>query len=230
MKLEEITASSEKGYIDSDTEIGRAVKRLADFNVSDLSGINANAVKAYIREVMEDLGMNPEYADNVTCAEALSMFDSIVTSDIYESNGEDWCEDKRLLMLGALNNALISSCDSLAVRSFMALTVKGYMQYLAEKAGAKGNWIIINYEVLCAGVRCGINFEITDTTTIKELLLKLDMFTRKPWLPSEDIAEYEKSIRKGYDCLYRLFIVHLSEAFPEYFNITGLKEKYSKGG
>ena len=76
MKLEEITIPSQKGYIDNSTEIGRAVERLADFNISGLSGINANAVFAYIREVMEDSGMNPEYAGNVTYGEALSIFDS----------------------------------------------------------------------------------------------------------------------------------------------------------
>jgi len=45
-----------------------------------------------------------------------------------------------------------------------------------------------------------------------------------------EITTFEDEIRSSYSDLYCFFILHFKQAFPQYFDLKALQEKYKKEG
>lgn len=173
--------------------------------------------------------MNPERSDEVTYVEALAMIDGIVTSGTYQCNGVEWCRDRRFSLLAHFKSTLLKSQNENSVlRLFMAVTVRAYLGYLACLRGIAGNRFIAMYESFSHDIEKNLDFKMTDRTTLKELLLELDGFMHRGWIPGVPIAEFERDIRKSYESLYIFLIEHFRGAFYRNFDLNKLQEKYPK--
>ncbi|MGN0618118.1 MAG: hypothetical protein ACI4J7_03760, partial [Ruminiclostridium sp.] len=142
-------------------------------------------------------------------------------------SGVDYRYDLRYCYVSHLRSMLLVAEERCtALRLFLAVTVKGYITYIADKSGKDPESRDAHFKAFCLNVKNHIGYEITETTTIKEYLRATEVFQSNSWLPTRPIKDYEDGIRSCCKDLYDFFITDYSCAFKQYFDFCKLEEKY----
>lgn len=228
ISLEKAIETSVKGYIDDPDEISRIFTKLINMKADDfhcdlkemLLERNQTLMEGYKVEIKKN-----RY--NVTYAETLCMTDNIRYEEDLDGCSDEQREiyvirftsDMRYLLKSASSNIRI-------VKLFMAVTVKGYLDHLAEKMGYSEKGRSNLYHRFRADLRRAAGIVLDETTTIESFFKELESFHAKAWLPDLSISDYEKGMRDSYGLLHDFMIGYFKEAYPECFDIDSIVEKY----
>ncbi len=228
--LENITRASRVGYINEYHSVGEIITKLAETKLSQFPRGSSDNLMKLMRFYMEDNEMDVERCTELTYGEALGIIHSFPKCKAYwEADDPKWGLNMRLTLLAHIRYMLVSAqMNDSNLRLFKAVTVKGYLNYLTIRAKRSDAVTSQLFKDFKKSVKGHIGFTVTKKTTIEQLLQQFDAFQRKCWMPNQSIEEFEVSIRKSYEDLYYFFIKHFRYAFPKYFNIDKLKEKYAK--
>ncbi len=228
--LENITRASRVGYINEYHSVGEIITKLAETKLSQFPRGSADNVMKLMRFYMEDNEMDVERCSELTYGEVLGIIHSFPKCKAYqEADDPKWGLNMRLTLLAHIRYMLVSAkTNDSNLRLFKAVTVKGYLNYLTIRAKRPEEVTAQSFKDFKKSVKGHIGFTVTKKTTIEQLLQQFDAFQRKCWMPNQSIEEFEASIQKSYNDLYCFFITQFRYAFPRYFYIDKLKEKYAK--
>jgi len=224
--FEKATEASRRGYISDQSSVEWIIQNFASVPLRTFRNDRTQLIIDLLKEFMHDSGMDDNQIYQVTFGEVLGMIELMVTSGIYEKDGEKFNNDLRFTMLAHVRNMLIDfDCKNNAVHLFMSVTVKEYFRFLALRGKFSMQKSVRNFS---QSVHKHMYFEITAETTVGQLLSTIANFQSRNWVPTMTMTQFEEYQRNIYDDLYCLLIKHFKQAFPEYFNLEKLKEKYKK--
>ena len=226
--FEKATEASRQGYISDQNSIDWIVGKLLDMPLIDFRCVQSEILMKLLADFMRDSGMNEFWAYQVTFGEMLGMTELMFDYEPYLTDPVHLRAGLRLTMLGHTRNMLREcDCKSNLVHLFMSISVKEYLRYLnlrgkvsAKKSFRKFNRSVFNH----------IGIKITDNLTIGKFLNLMFEYQSKCWYPVVEITKFEDEIRCSYSDLYCFFILHFKQAFPQYFDLKTLQEKYKKEG
>lgn len=204
--------------------IEKIVTRLAELPVYCFKAeMTATELFTILTDFMTASGMDETKHLRVLCGDAMGAIELLETTPGFNSYGFERCHNFQLSVLFPIQSTLIKfDKRNDAVHNFMSITVKGYLNFLAQKAG-----IADTYEDFRTSILNDIEFAMLDNTTVREFLHAMQMYQSQLWAPIAPIKEYEQRMRRSYEDLYRFFITYFKAAFPEYFDLERMKEKYS---
>ena len=226
--FEKATEASRNGYISDQDSIDWIVGNLLDMPLIDFRCASSEILMKLLADFMRDSGMNEFRAHQATFGEMLGMTELMFDYEPYLTDPVHLRAGLRLTMLGHTRNMLREcDCKSNLVHLFMSISVKEYLRYLnlrgkvsAKKSFRKFNRSVFNH----------IGIKITDNLTIGKFLNLMFEYQSKCWYPVVEITKFEDEIRCSYSDLYCFFILHFKQAFPQYFDLKTLQEKYKKEG
>ena len=224
--FEKATEASRKGYISDQDSIDWIVQNFASVPLRTFRNDRTQFVIDLLKDFMRDSGMDDNKIYQVMFGEVLGMIELMVTSGIYQCDGEKFNNDLRFTMLAHIRNMLIDfDCKNNAVHLFMSITVKEYFRYLNLRGKVSVRKSLRNFS---QNVHKHMYFEITAETKVGQLLSTIANFQSRNWVPTMTMTQFEEYQRNIYDDLYCLLIKHFKQAFPHYFDLNTLKEKYKK--
>ena len=224
--FEKATEASRQGYISDQSSIHWIVGKLLDMPLIEFRCVPSELLRTPIADFMRDSGMNEFRAHEVTFGEMLGMTELMFDYEPYLADPVHLRAGLRLTMLGHTRN-MLRECtyQNNIVHLFLSISVKEYLRYLnlrgkvsVKKSFRKFNHSVINH----------IGIDVSDNVTIGKFLNLMFEYQSKCWYPIVEIAKFEDEIRCSYEDLYCFFILHFKQAFPQYFNLEKLKEKYAK--
>lgn len=224
--IDEIIKATNKPCITDISAIERIVTRLAEQPMKLFKCKTSEPLLGVVSDFLMDCEMDKSRYLDMLFGEVLGIIELVPSIAVYcDSFGETNCRNMRLTLLAHIRNILLEfDSKNDTVHLFMSITVKGYLDYLAQKSGS-GNAF---YDEFRDKVKRDMDFEISDNTTIRQFIEKACSVQSQNWTPAMPINKFKRNIRRSYEDLYRLFIVHFKQAFPEYFDIANLKRKYTK--
>ena len=226
--FEKATESSRHGYISDQSSIDWIVSKLITTPLSHLRCDSSQILIKLLPDFMNDSGMNSNRAYEVTFGEALGMTELMFDYEPYLTDPVHLRAGLRLTMLGHTRN-MLRECiyQNNIVHLFMSIPVKEYFRYLnlrgkvsVKKSFHKFNRSVFNH----------IGIDVSDNVTIGKFLNLMFEYQSKCWYPIVEITKFEDEIRCSYSDLYSFFILHFKQAFPQYFDLKTLQEKYAKEG
>ncbi|MBP1546337.1 MAG: hypothetical protein J6A37_07045 [Oscillospiraceae bacterium] len=226
--LKKATEASRKGYISDQSSIDWIVGKLLDVPLIEFRCVSSEILMKLLADFMRDSGMNEFRAHQVTFGEMLGMTELMFDYEPYLADPVHRRAGLRLTMLGHTRN-MLRECiyQNNNVHLFLSISVKEYLRYLnlrgkvsVKKSFSKFNRSVFNH----------IGIKTTDNLTIGKFLNLMFEYQSKCWYPVVEITKFEDEIRSSYEDLYCFFTVHFKQAFPQYFDLKALKEKYKKEG
>lgn len=226
-KIEDITKASRQGCITDFEEIGMILKDLNETPMSSLNPGNSNTFIYMLERLMNRYELDIRRLGEVKYAEALEFILWIYFSKFFICSKDAYRYDLRYCFVSHLRSMLLLAEERCtALRLFLAVTVKGYITYIAENLGKDPESRDAYFKDFRRNVKNHIGYKITDTTTIKEYLRATEVFQSNSWLPTRPIKDYEDGIRSCCKDLYDFFIADYSYVFGQYFDFCKLEEKY----
>ncbi len=226
-KIEALTSSSRQGCITDYDEINEIVTKLNETPMSCFNHGSSNTFLCLLEILMARYKLDFERMDEVKYAEALEFIDWVIYSEFFIHESDAWCVDLCYFFIGSLRSMLLLLENfNTTLRLFLAVTVKGYITYIADKSGKDSESRDAHFKAFRRNVKNHIGYIITDTTTIKEYLRATEVFQSNSWIPTMPIKDYEDGIRASYKDLYDFFITDFQYAFRQYYNFYKLEEKY----
>ena len=224
--LEEATETSRKGYISDESDIGWIIQKMISVPMSHFPKKNTEILIYYACHFMSDCGMDSNRVYEVTFGEMLAMIELMYCYEAYIYDEQYLREGLRCIQLAHMQKLLFEQYPkNNTVHLFMSVTVKGYLNYLAEKAGIS---VDKSYQNFRNKVKDGLKADIDDETTVRSFIKTTSLIQSQNWAPIIPLEKYESDIRFCYKTLYYFFIKPFKQAFPEYFNLKKIKEKYAK--
>lgn len=228
ISLEKAIEASVKGYIDDPDEISGIFTKLINMKADDFHCNLKDNLLEWNKILME--GYNVEVDRNkhkVTYAETLCLTDNIR----YEEDLNECSDEEREMYVtrftSNIRHLLKSASYSVrTVQLFMAITVKGYFDHLAEKMGYSGKGLSNLYRIFRVDLRRATGIVLDETTKIGTFFKELESLHSKAWIPDVPIGDYEKGMRDSYAILHDFMIGYFKEAYPECFDIDSIVEKY----
>ncbi len=226
--FEDAMYSSNKGFIDRYNDIEEILTRLLDTPIMQLFDEGRDKVVHNMKDVMSELEWDNAKIAELTYGEMLGFTELISTGDVYLDESEQCRDDICLTVLANIRLAIMrEKCNDTTLYLFTSISVSAYFDYLATRMGGKGNGIKNMYRVFRSRVRRNTDFTLVEEDTIGMLLDRMANFQSRVWYPCYSIEEFAKEIRESYYDLYYFFIQYVKEAFPHYFDLEKLKEKYA---
>lgn len=220
--LEKLIRNSLRGYIDDPGEIDELFTKLLNRKVGGFGGSAKEGALNITKDFMDIFQMASERCAELTFADLLCLTNGILNSPGYPVQEMDTRIDFFQTMLHIVRALLMTSAKTdPEVRLFMSVTVSGYFRYLAQKSGEDDQ-----YKTFVRNVCENMGFTLSEDTTIGTYLEKLETFQSRRWLPCRPIIQFEQDIRNGFDDLSFLLINHVCKAFPQYFDMIGLKQRF----
>ena len=228
--LENITRASRAGCINEYHAVRDIITKLAETKLSEFPRGSADNVMKLMRLYFEDNEWDVEKCSELTYGEVLGIIYSFPVCKAYKVvEDPKWGLNMRLTLLSHVRYMLLSAqTKDSNLRLFKAVTIKGYLYFLSTRSNRSEMSTKRFFRDFKKSVRSHIGFTMNKKTTIELLLRQFDIYQRKCWMPNQPIEEFEESIKKSYEDLYCFFIRHFRYAFPRYFNIDKLKEKYAR--
>lgn len=225
--IEELIKKAENGGITDIADIERIVTGFANMPLSTFEWRYSNAVLGVVKDFMKDCQVDKDRLSEVSFGEALGVIKLFPSFGIYhDAFGKKYCCKMRYSLLAYLRYMLNEyDTQKPAVSLFMSLTVKDYFRYIGEKSGKN---MEIPYQSFVSDIKKHIRLVIAEDTTIRELLLVMNVYQSRAWYPSYPIDTFEREIMKSYGDLYYFFITLFKSAFPKYFDLEVFKEKYKQ--
>lgn len=215
----EITKASQKGYIEDYGSIERIMSRLIRLPAAELDPKGDHCLLQNIGIFLEELGMNGIDKNDVCYGEFLGIMD-----DFAQSPDPDDPEIRLKIVMRSLINLVFAfrqnRGNNVAVKLFMAVTVKGYLDYLSQRAGARGVGIHNMYRRFRIDFRRAAGYIIDESTTIETFLGEIMRQLYIWWDISTPIEDYQKRIIGCHDALYSFFIDNFKTGIEEFFNIV----------
>lgn len=225
--LDKAISTSLKGYIEDYDDIDEIMTRLLNVTADEF---NCDKERRYmlndILEIsMETFDISTRRKGEVTYGDLLCLINGQKNESCIASDGRELC--KEILRMYATNLKTIllwSEMSNTTIKLFLSVTVKGYLDYLAKRAGWKsGNNL---YRKLRSKSIHYLNKHIESDTTIRQFFDSVSRFQSLPWSPIHSIKDYEANIIRSYDDIVYLMIECFELGFPEVFDLNKIKDKY----
>lgn len=227
-KLEEILETSHKGYIDNKSEVDEIIPRVANMKLNDFAACrNREELLQDIKIIMESHNMSTRNLDTVTYREILCLLDSIPELDeVKYAMDSNERAGLRTEYTAIFRCSLLSAGKRVgAVKLFLAVTVKAYLEHFAEKVQQKIGRTEL-FQQLRDTMKEHANFVLTEKTTIQELLKTLEKVQCAAWNQAKPIAEYERQLRSCAQVQHSFIVEYFQARYVE--TISDMKKKYSK--
>lgn len=228
--IEQITASSQKGYIDDYDEIDHIFTKLIEKPMEKLGGIKHQVAILQIDSLMEcwEITPNANIRSALSVGEYLGLVKALDDDPMVET--EKLMELAKRCYYNFLSHLEIQlkqaeeSNDTL--RLLFSCSINDFLRYAAKKSGRSKGGITNFYRIFGRDVKSTMKTPIKENTTIREYMKKLLDFQRKQWIPNQPISEFEKEIRESYDEFAYLFLESAKLAFPDLFDTKAVLLKY----
>ncbi len=232
MSLEKAIEASMKGYIDDPDKISRIFTKLINMKADDFHCNLKENLLEWNQVLMEGYEVEiKKNRHNVTYAETLCMIDNIRNEEDLGDCSDEQREIYMIRLTSDIRHLLKSASYTIGtVQLFMAVTVKGYLEHLEKKIGYGEKGCGKLYRKFRADLKRATGIVINENTRISEFFKELESFHGKAWLPAMTISDYEKGMRDSYGLLLDFMIKYFKEAYPEFFDIDSIVEKYQPCG
>lgn len=225
--LERAIKTSLKGYIDDYDDIDEIMTRLLNVTADGFC-FDEDKRKPLINMLyatMETFDISTERKGEVTYGEMICLIDEQKNDSCIASDGRELCEEIRRMLASNFKDMLLwAERSNTTVKLFLSVTVKGFLDYLAKRAGWSGGNAL--YRKLRSSSFNYLKKHIESDTTIRKFFEDVSKFQAKGWNPFYSIKEYEKNILNSFDDIVFLLIDCFEIGFPEVFDLNKIKEKY----
>ena len=226
-KLEKILEASQKGYIDNKEDVGPIISRVANMKLGEIAASNRETLLKDVELLMDSHNMSTVNLNTVTYREILCLIDAIpdldglqYDMDIDERNG------LRTEYIAVFRCAVLTAGKRVgAIRLFLAVTVKAYLEYLAKDVYKRTGEAEL-FSKLQDALKEHTDFVLTEKTTIGELLKTFEKVLCSSWNQAKPVAEYERRLRSCAKIQYDFIVRYLQANYCE--TILDMKKKYSK--
>ena len=226
-KLEKILEISQKGYIDNKADVDEIIPRVANMKLNGFACQNKEALMKDVKILMEAHNMSIRNINTVTYREMLCLLDNIPKLDeILYNMDSDERNGLRTEYIATFRCAVLTAGKRVgAIRLFLAITVKAYLEHFAEKV-YKTTGATELFPKLQQEMKEHADFILTEKTTIKELLKALEKVQCAAWNQAKPIAEYEHQLRSCGGIQHGFIVGHFLTRYCE--TISDMKKKYSR--
>lgn len=226
--LEKATASSQKGYIDSNDEIDKIFTKLIEMPMVQLGGAKYKYVLNQITSLLTcwEMPSDDTVISSITVGEFFGLVKELKDDPIIYSPEETELSRRcYYAFLFGIEQQLQNS-ENCTARLFRYFSINAFLQYSVQKTGCSKSKINSFYRVFRRDVKHTMNFPIEDGTTIQQYMEKLLMHQRRSWIPNQPIADFEKEIQESYDEFAYLVFESAKLTFPKMFDSRSIIRKY----
>lgn len=221
ISLKEAIYCSEKGYIDRAEDIRDIMEHLTRLTLREL---NAHCGRDFldIFEVgLEMCNIPTSYLGSMTYTEMLCVTYSI-KFDYRFKIIDDLDSLCRLCYIGRVGEALMMAKNTCPwVKLYLSTGVKAYMDFLAEQSeDLNGNTM---YAALTKRVSGIVEIEMSDSTTIGELVKGSVGAMKDYWDPMVDIKEYSNKIYAAYELLDMTLMSGMEAVYKKQFSLAQIR-------
>lgn len=221
--LQKITEASRKGYIENSDDIEKIMSKLTKLTPAELDPKGEFFILQNIGLFLEELSITVIDKNAVCYGEFLGILEGFSL----DPNGDDpeLClkivKCNLINLMGAFRQ---NRSKNVTVKLFMAVTVKGYLDYLSLRAGRTGSGVHNLYRKFRIDFRRATGYTINEETTIETFLGEISRQLNIWWNIATPIEDYQKRIIGCHDALYTFFIDSFKLGFEEFFNIVQTAE------
>ncbi len=220
IRLEEAMHNSNKGYIDRADDIREIMEHITALTLKELRNHSRNSHLQLFEVWLEEKNIPTSYLNDLRYTEMLGLVDSIKIDYIFGMNEED--ARCRLQYISTIIDTLQKASVSCGwVRLFLSVSVKAYMDFLAERADDEQSYE--RYNNLHEMVKNTLRQRLKEATTIGELIKRADAQLKKPLDPLQFIGDYAEQIYYTYEIIDTLLVTSMRKAYPTQFSIEQIK-------
>ena len=226
--LEKATASSQKGYIDSNDEIDKIFTKLIEMPMVQLGGAKYKYVLNQITSLLTcwEMPSDDTVISSITVGEFFGLVKELKDDPIIYSPEETELSRRCYYAFLFGIEQQLQNTENYTARLFRYFSINAFLHYAAQKAGCSNSKINSFYRVFRRDVKHTMGLSIEDDTTIQEYMKKLFMFQRRSWIPNQPIADFEKEILESYDEFSYLVFESAKLTFPKMFDTETIIRKY----
>ncbi|MDE6592390.1 MAG: hypothetical protein K2K57_04920 [Oscillospiraceae bacterium] len=222
-RIYEMIPISSKGYIDDYDNIDEILKHFLNYTMEELNSALPQNCKLYdfTIDVARKLG-NIEFVSQ-TSIESLRLSDLLCIMEHFERSCSDPGEVLMSYMKNLQNN-IVCLKDLPWATLFMSISVKSLMDYFNKESGAnKYSSLYLN---ICSLSKECAGFEVTDTTTLRQLFDGTADALYASWNPGCDKDEYFDKIENSCLIIKCIFINGIAAWHYDKINFMEFLEKH----
>ena len=219
-RLKDATYNSSKGYIDRKSDIQEIMGHINDLTLDELK---SHCKKSYLTTFeigLEMQDISTSYLNSMRYTDMLCVLNEIKINYQKMNGNED--EKSRMFFVYTIADALNTASSTCSwVNLFFSISVKAYLEFLAEKTGSTGH--TVDFSDLNKLVMKTLEFELTDSTTIGTLIKETHKAVNKPWNILSYIQEYEENMHTAHRILDMLLVNSMETAYPMRFRLNEIR-------
>ncbi|MDE6593928.1 MAG: hypothetical protein K2K57_12830 [Oscillospiraceae bacterium] len=222
-RIDEIMPISGKSYIDDYDNIAEILKHFLNYTMEELNSALPQSCKLY--DFAIDIARKLGYMEFVsrTSIEGFRLSDLLCIMKYYERTFSDPGEILMSYMKDLRNN-IVCLKDLPWAMLFMEISVKSLMDYFNKESGTnKYSSLYLN---ICSLSKECAGFEVTDTTTLRQLFDGTAGALYASWNPGCDKDEYLDKIENSCLLIKCIFINGIAAWHYDKFNFIGFLEKH----
>lgn len=222
-RIDEIMPISGKGCIDDYDNIAEILEHFLNYTMKELNSALPQSRKLYdfAIDAARKLG-NIEFVSK-TSIEKLRLSDLLCIMEYFERTRDDPGEIL-LSHMKELRNHIVCLKDLPWATLFMEISVKSLTDYFNKESGA--NKYSSLYHNICSLSRECAEFEVTGTTTLRQLFDGTADALYASWNPGCDKDEYLDKIENSCLLIKCIFINGIAAWHYDKFNFIGFLEKH----
>ncbi len=219
-RLEDAVYNSNQGYIDRKSDIQEIMGHINDLSFEELNNHCVDSFLCTFGVGLEMQDISRRYLNSMRYTDLLCVLNEIKI-DYNKRYGADDAKCRMFLVYAIADALKIASSSCSWVNLFWAISVKAYLEFLAEQASNLGN--IVDFSDLKKQIKNTLGFEPSDSTTIGTLIKKAHSIVNKPWNVLSDITKYEDSIYAAHELLDMLLVNSMETAYPMRFRLNDIR-------
>ena len=225
--IDEIMRISDKGYADNFEDIKDILENFMSYTVEEVAGVlpgNYN-LNIFSNEVIQKLGDIPLTDNNYEAyTDILRLSDLLCTMRHFDKKYR--YQYNPLFSYMRSMYCIIRDAKNLPwVKLFQAISVKSLMDFFNQTVTDNNENYIRIYKSICLSAKNYASFEITDTTTVKQLLSGIRDTFYSCWNPGYSQSDYFEKIERCALILKHIFVDGLGTWYYDRFDISELTNR-----
>lgn len=208
--------ASLKGYIDNKEDIDRIITKLADMKAIEFRSARQKELLKDMEVLMGDRDMDCLHHPQLTYREMICLLNEITDTPslIRDRLSYDERVRQRLRYVHDFVRVFMSAAHySDTIKLFLSISVKGYLEHIAEKAHMKKEESEQLYTELDKVGRAYLSLELTESTTVRQFINSCMSVQNNCWSIDRPIEEYETETRTAHVSMYRFLVRNFMEAY-----------------
>ena len=225
--IDEIMRISDKGYADNFEDIKDILENFMSYTVEEVAGVlpgNYN-LNIFSNEVIQKLGDIPLTDNNYEAyTDILRLSDLLCTMRHFDKKYR--YQYNPLFSYMRSMYCIIRDAKNLPwVKLFQAISVKSLMDFFNQTVTDNNENYTRIYKSICLSAKNYASFEITDTTTVKQLLSGIRDTFYSCWNPGYSQSDYFEKIERCALILKHIFVDGLGTWYYDRFDISELTNR-----